>query len=167
MKLKWPPILLLLAAISLAAQTNAESAAQRQLREDRERFNREVDRQAREAKSREAQARVTESEERTRGQQERPRSQQSVQTAETQTIKQRLNERTVLGEPKTNLPSETALRPVAITPDFSVTLLADGNCVIHVKGRMPEIKSPSDTEKALQLLLKSHAKPAEAPATPQ
>jgi len=154
MRLNASLLILLLAAASLAAQTSAETAAQRQLREDRERFNREVDRHTSEARSREAQARAAESEQRTREQVERLRSQQSAQAAETQAIRQRINEQSAVIAPVITRSGET-MPNVSITPDFSVTFLADGNCVIYVKGRLPEIKSPSETEKALQSLLKA------------
>jgi phage-related minor tail protein len=165
MRLNSSLLILLLTPVSLAAQTSAETAAQRQLREDRERFNREVDRHATEAKSRDAQARAAESEQRTREQVERLRSQQSAQAAETQAIRQRVNEQSTVIAPSITRTSETTLPAASVTPDFSVTFLADGNCVIYVKGRLPEIKSPSETEKTLQALLKSRTK-SSAPDTP-
>lgn len=152
------------AFIPATAQPSSETDAQRQLRADRERFSREVERQANEARIREERARAAASEQRTAEELERLRAQQSKQTRDAEALTQR--ERLRDSAPRPLYTPVTAatdatprvIQPAAgIIPDISVTFLADGNCVIYLKGRPPEVHTPADAERILGELLRTRS----------
>ena len=148
------------------AQSGNETPAQRQLREDRERFSREVERQANEARIREERARAAANEQRTAEELERLRAQQSRQAQNIESLgqRERLREAPQLPTPSLSVGTTADITPrvaqpaTNIVPDVSITFLADGNCVIYLKDRPPEVRTPAETEKILSALL--HARPA-------
>ena len=153
--------LLFIATTSFSFAIADETSSQRQLREDRERFRREADRQAIDAKIRADQARMAAEQQRTAEELERLRVQQERQTAENRRFENDVRARETAPALGTVPPATSVASPavvytpasVSVTPDFSVTLLADGNCVLYVKGRPPEIKSSAEALAAFQQLL--------------
>ncbi len=171
-----------------------DTAAQRQLREDRERFQRKIERQRTEAAIQAERARQSADQQRTADELARLRAQQDRQASElrshnantraltdssTSSYTTRLRTAPPAATPAPQSPpispsqsplispssSPTPLTtpppssaPAHITPDFALTLLPDGRCILHVKNRPPEIKSPAEAAAALQQLL--------APVTP-
>jgi hypothetical protein len=136
----------------LDAQTTNESAAQRQLREDHDRFRREIDRQGSEAKAREATTRNALSEAQHRDDIERLRVQQAAQSAAID----RLNQTPIQPAAGTLRIQETMAPSIQISelsPDFAVTFLSDGRCVIHRKGSMPEVKSLEEAQVLLKTMI--------------
>jgi hypothetical protein len=165
-------ILLGLPAIHIPsiAQSSTETAAQRQLREDRERFSREIERQASEARIREERARAVASEQRTAEELERLRIQQSKQTQNVESLRQRERLREAAPLPtSSSIGVTTDLTPRVIqpanniVPDVSITFLADGNCVIYLKDRPPEVRTPTDAEKILSDLLRARSASSTSP----
>jgi hypothetical protein len=162
-----------LLAISVV-RAATDDAAQRQLREDRERFQREVDRQRTDAQLQAERARQSAEQQRTADELSRLRAAQARQEAETRRLSEAARALTNApsGNPgprsaatsSTIPPSAAAgdspLFPsAAITPDFSVTILPDGNCVVYVKGQSPQVRSAADAREIFSQLL-ARQKPA-------
>jgi hypothetical protein len=148
------------------ASAATDEAAQRQLREDRERFQREIERQRTEAAIQAERARQSADQQRTADELARLRAQQDRQSSELRALS--TTTRTLTESPSpipapriatSAVPSASsqlspAVQPAAaITPDFALTILPDGRCVLHLKDRPPEIKSPAEAQAALQQLL--------------
>lgn len=160
--LRLPPLLLALIASSFAHAADDETAAQRQLREDRERFQREIERQRTEAQIQTDRARQSAEQQRTADELARLRAQQDRQSSQLYTLNLNAPDSSSSTRLRTD-PRPPIITPTPasamIAPDFAITLLPDGRCVLHLKGRPPEIKSPSEAQTALQQLLTA-SKPA-------
>jgi len=151
------------------AHAATDDAAQRQLREDRERFQREVERQRTEAAIQAERARQSAEQQRTADELARLRAQQDRQSSELRTLTEstRTTAPVVSPSPRIATPPSTAASTNAaiatITPDFSITILPDGNCVVYIKGLPAEVMSPSETEKAFRSLLSTKSKAPKQP----
>jgi hypothetical protein len=148
----------------LTAKAAGETPAQRQVTEQRERFQREIDRQANEAKAREASSQAALSEAKTAEQVERLRVQQTVLENRIRATPAPENI-TPIPVTRVSIDRRAADMPVAtVVADFSVTFLEDGRCVIYRKGTSPVVKTREETREILDTLMREH--PATAPGAP-
>lgn len=167
------PVFIYALTASSFAHAATDDAAQRQLREDRERFQREVERQRTEAQTQTERARQSTEQQRTADELTRLRAQQDRQASEIRSLNETSRTRTsapaFLPSPRIATPSSVADAPATsvatITPDFSVTFLADGNCVVYIKGNPAEVCSAVEAEKAFRSLLDTKSKPSQRSAT--
>jgi hypothetical protein len=149
---------------TIEAQTSSESSSQRQLRNDRERFQREVDRQRSDAKTREANTRNTLSDIQTADDIERLRR-QATQQSSIDSLNQRATQPSVETTVRSSELSVPSIQHLDVSPDFAITFLADGRCVIHRKGRLPEVHTAEEAQALLKTLLDQRAsKSAQDPA---
>ncbi|ATC65763.1 hypothetical protein CMV30_18410 [Nibricoccus aquaticus] len=169
----------LLTASFAQAAADDDTAAQRQLREDRERFQREIERQRTESAIQAERARQAAEQQRTADELARLRAQQDRQSSELRSLNSTTRSLTespassyttrlrtdapASNPPPLIAPSDTPTPSATITPDFAITLLPDGRCVLHLKGRPPEIKSPAEVQSALQQLLSTSKSSAPSP----
>jgi hypothetical protein len=150
---------------TIEAQTSSESSSQRQLRNDRERFQREVDRQRNDAKRREENTRNTLSDIQTADDIERLRARQATQQSSIDSLNQRATQPSVETTVRSSELSVPSIQHLDVSPDFAITFLADGRCVIHRKGRLPEVHTAEEAQALLKTLLDQRAsKSAQDPA---
>lgn len=148
----------------LGAQTGTESPAQRQLRDDRQRFQRDVDRQRSDAQAREVNTRAALTETQTAADIERLRARQAAQQRSIDGLSGALTSPT---EETLRSGELTAMRiqQSDVAPDFALTFLADGRCVIHRKGRLPEVHTLEEAQAILTAMAEQRPalKPSNVP----